>query len=349
MRLGALLLVLALAGCTAPEAAPAPPADDPSPPRTDAGSATAEGECPRVSILRGANATALPGPLRFRVRIDNCGDAALITDGGVCYHATPGLAVSLGLPEGGRANLYPSDAPAPASGDSTGCLRGAGQATLEPGAVVEYAYAWDGRVKPHCPQRVAGSACEGERAAREGAYELVAGFTHTRDSAFAIETLVLTGPETRRVPVVLVTETYEKSRVDAELPARGVGCADLVTTREPWTATPLRLDAEEVAAVVVREFPQGGFGTFGPDGLALRGGATLAIPSVFDPERVLGVLEDSPEGPRLAGQPLRDGPQNMSSAFEVEHEGRTYSVSERIEARLVGEAHLFGRIAETGC
>lgn len=345
-----LLLALLLAGCTF-ERAPPDARDGGDPRESTRGAAPSwrDPECPRVHVDPPSEPTRVGEPVRFAVRVENCSAQDVDDEGSRCERGAPGLLVMLALPGGASAVLAPSDAPAPADASWSGCDESAQRVRLAAGETATHAFAWDGRVDPYCPHRVSDQACHGAREPAPGVHALTASFSWGAQTRHDAATLLLVDDATRRVPLVVVELTYEKSRLSAELPARGEGCADFALVREPWTATARRADAAEATAVVAVEVPQGGYGTFGPDALALRPGAFVSLPSAFDPGRVLGVIEDTPQGPALAGRPLAEGPQRVSSAYDVEWQGETYHVTETVEARLAGDAWLFAGGGESGC
>ena len=346
-----LAVALLLAGCTAP----AEVGDDPN--ESDGfGFQDRDGEdvpaatCPRLSFAPEEEATRVGDAVRFVVRVENCGETPIATTSD-CYQAVPGLSVDIGLPEGPRATLDPSDVAVPANG-AWECVRAPAQATIPAGGSVQHAFTWDGRVEPFCPDRTGDSVgCEGTRPATPGAYEAAVSFSWGAESRHALATLVLVEPDTARVPVIVVNGTYEASRESdqPQLPARGEGCPDFRVTRAPWTATALRPEGPPVRAVVVREFPEGGFGSFGPEALALPRNGTLAIMSVLEPGRVLGVLEDTPEGILFAGKVVSAEPTPLASAYETTWEGESYRVAETIHVHLAGEAYLFPAATPQGC
>lgn len=330
-----LLLAILLTGCTSVPRDFEPPAENTGGPDDATAPPT---ECPSVTILREQAVWTIPAPVRFKVRIDNCSGAPIDTEPNGCDRDTPGLSVSIGMPEGPRARLSPANDPVPGDGEWSLCEQGEARRTLKPGEVIEHHYAWDGAIEPFCPERVPDEPCGGRREAAPGAHELTAALSTAAGERFATKAIVMVRPSTPRVPVILVTETYNKTSGDEDLPAQGIGCADFATTREPWSATGR---ADNAAAVVVREFPQRSYGPLGLDGFNLPRGGTLSILSVFDPERVLAVLEATDEGFFLDGQPLAQGEQSVSSAGDVSSDGQTYRVSESVVAKLVGESYLF--------
>lgn len=311
----------------------------------------AEPPCLQLDIVLDERVVRVGDPVRFDVVLTNCAEEAVAPDPATCFRETAGLVVFVEPGDGHNAKLYPSTAPTPASADWTACTGGAQGEPLAPGDARRWSYAWDGRIVDICKPRTSMSPptpCDGEIAPRAGAQNLRASFSWAGDSQFASRVLVVVDDTTRRMPVILVTENYTKSRVSVEIPAHGEGCPDFALTRDPWSATGLSPASAYAAAVLVRTFPQGGYGTFGPDALALPREGALEVRSVFDPDLTLFTIVWNGTGFLLDGRPLSEAPTSVHKEYDATWEGERFRITEDIEARIAADAYVFSA-ARTMC
>lgn len=299
--------------------------------------APAAGPCVRVGVVLREAVVEVGSPVRFNVSVENCGPARLELALDECYDVR-GLHVWVageGAPPG---RVPPGHEPRAASASNPNCHAGAGALQIEPGARIVQAYAWDGRIRDICRTSM-DARCDTEAEARAGAVRVTGAISGLAE-AQATATALLLDETARRVPLVLLSVNYTKSRVSAELPARGEGCDAFLATREPLGFTALDADGAQAHAVVMREYPQGGYGTFSPRNYALIADGAVDVKSVFDPERSLLTLRHGPDGVRAGERLLTDEPATVERAFNVTWNGEVFAVTETVEARLAGEAWL---------